>query len=175
MTRWILASLPLLALAACNKAPDEPKTVEQATAEMKDSAVKMLPGKWQTTVEIVKFDIPGAPPEAKQMMQGAMAANTVEACVTQAEVDKGPNDFFKNMQDGNCSFSRFNVAGGTVDAAMSCTGSKMGGEVNATMNGVMTPESSAVKVNSVITGSQMPGGKIEMETKVTSKRVGDCA
>ena len=44
MTRWILASLPLLALAACNKAPDEPKTVEQATAEMKDSAVKMLPG-----------------------------------------------------------------------------------------------------------------------------------
>jgi hypothetical protein len=67
MNKIILLALPVLALGACNSADTGPKTPEQAAAEM-TKAVKMKPGKWQTTLTITKFDMPGAPPEAAQAM-----------------------------------------------------------------------------------------------------------
>lgn len=183
----ILAALPVLALAACSKsdtpagngtaaAADDgkPKTVEQVVEEMQ-SAPKMRPGEWETTVQIVKVDMPDAPPQVKKALEeSAMAgnANTSRSCVTPEEAERDPREFLKKEQAGNCSYERFSFQGGAIDGKMSCN-SPQGGKMEATMAGTIGAEAIDMTVTNVMSGGSKPGN-MSTTVKMTSKRVGEC-
>jgi hypothetical protein len=184
MKRLMLAVLPVIALAACSKsggdgangqavAADDgkPKTVEQVAAEMM-GAPKMRPGEWETSVQMVKFDMPDAPPQVKQALQESMAkGNSSKSCVTPEEANRDPSDFLKKGQ-GNCTYERFSFAGGKIDGKMSCT-NPQSGKMEATMVGTIGPEAISMTMDNVMSGGAMPG-KMAMTMKMESKRIGDC-
>jgi len=184
MKRLMLAVLPALALAACSKSDSgdangqaaaaddgKPKTVEQVAAEMK-SAPKMLPGEWETTVQIVKFDMPNAPPEMKQALEKSMAqVKSDKACVTPEEANRDPSEFLKKDQ-GNCTYERFSFAGGKIDGKMSCS-TPQAGKMEATMTGTITPSAIDMTMSNVMSGGGIPS-QVSTTVKMESKRIGDC-
>lgn len=173
--RRSIVCLGALALAACNSADDGPKTAEQAAEEMGE-APKMRAGLWTTTVEVTRFDMPGAPPEAKNMMQGMMGqGQSSEQCVSAEEANRDPREFLKESQQGNCTFGKFSVAGGAVDAQMTCK-PEQGAEANVTMKGQIAPERVTMAIESAVTGAAAPGqpGNMTMAMTMTSVRTGDC-
>lgn len=174
MNRVTIAVLPLLALAACGKADDGPKSPEQVAAEVKD-AVKMSPGQWQTTVAMTKFEMPGAPPEAANAFKGMLSqATTTESCLTKEEAEKDPGEFIKKGQAGaDCKFENFSAAGGKIEGKMICSRPQQG-TMESTMNGTMTPETMAMVMDMKVTDPNMPGGGVNMTMKMDSKRIGEC-
>lgn len=184
MKRLMLLALPALALAACSKSDDgaangqaaadagKPKTIEQVAEEMK-SAPKMKPGEWETTVQVVKFDMPNAPPQVKEAMQKSMGqANSSKSCVTPEEAERDPSEFIKKGQGGECTYDRFSFAGGKIDGKMSCTRPQQG-KLEATMTGTISAEALDMTMNNVMSGGGMPG-QVDMTMRMTSKRIGDC-
>jgi len=173
MTKLLLLALPALALAACNSADKGPKTPEQAAAEMK-KAVKMKPGKWQTTMTITKFDMPGAPPEAAQAVKGMMGKPTVtESCLTKEEADRDPAEFLKKGQGEGCSFERFVIDDGKLDGKMVCDKGAQG-KMEATMNGTLGAEAMTMTMNSTVSDPAKPATKAEMGMTMAMKRIGEC-
>lgn len=185
MKRLMLAVLPALALAACGKSDNggangqaaaaddgKPKTVEQVAAEMR-SAPKMRPGEWETTVQVVKFDMPDAPPQMKQAMEKSMAeGKSSKSCVTPEEAQRDPAEFLKKGQGENCTYERFSFAGGKIDGKMSCATPQQG-KMEATMTGTIGTDAISMTMDNVMSGGPMPG-KMAMTMKMESKRIGDC-
>lgn len=189
MTHHISISAVALvfALAACSS-DDSPAVGERAdtaqaggsmdAAEVADKArraserIKPEPGQYRVTVEEVALDIPGAPKGAAEMMAGAMGqGRTSEYCLTQADVDKGYEEMAKRSQDASCTYQRFDVSGGKIDAAMTCKG-EGGSTVNAVMSGTAGRTSSTMDMTMDM---EMPGmGKGTMRMKSRHERIGDC-
>jgi len=149
-------------------------SVQEVKAELAD-AIRPMPGKYESKIEITSIDIPGLPPaQAQQMksMMGGMMGQVQSYCLTPEEAEKGFEQALKESQKGECAFESFNVSGGKMDGRMRC---KMeGGEGVMDMTGTGTPTSSDTRMNMVMTNKSLPGGRMTMAMHVTSKRIGDC-
>ena len=166
-----------LALAACSSGEDEPSSGEtistEEVAERARDAVRPEPGLYRSTVELLEVDMPGAPAGVedtmKRMMGGSNTAS--EYCLTQQDVDRGFEEMARKSQQGDCTFERFDVDGGDIDAAMNCT--VQGGQtMRMTMQGTGGPTSSEMTMNME---TDMPGvGTANMRMKATHQRIGDC-
>ena len=153
-----LILLPALAvLSACGKADGE-----------------LTPGNWKNTMQMTKFDIPGAPPEIAQRA-GAMLgkAQTQELCMSAAQAKLGVRDFSSSMQQGACKMEDFKQGGGTMSGKLVCTGGAMGATTMA-MNGTYTTEKVEMTMGGELSQPQLPGGKANIEMKITSEHAGNC-
>ena len=165
-----------LALAACGS-PD-PDTdgdgkisMEEAQASMEASgAVRPQPGQYRASVELLEFDAPGAPPNAKEMMQG-MFQRTFEYCLTPEEAEKGFEEMAKTSQNGDCSFETFEADGNDMDAVMVCSGTGMG-EMRVTLDGTGNETSSEMTMSMQGDFAGQGEGSMTMQTK--HERIGDC-
>lgn len=170
--------LPIVALglAACGS-PDDPAgsgdsiSVEEAAERAKESGVKPEPGEYRVTMEVLEVDIPGAPPEAVKMMREMMGGQTHQYCLTQDDVDKGFEEMARQSQDGDCSFERFDVDGGSLDAKMTCTQDGQG-SVTMTMQGTGSATSS--EMDMLMEGNMGGMGKSSIHMKARHERIGDC-
>ncbi len=163
-----------IALTACSKEPEGPRTAEQVKEEA-SQLVKPQPGQYRTTMKITNFVIPGMPPEKSAQLKGMFSAGgkSTEFCLSPAEADKGFEEFSRRMAQGKCSFEKFTATSGTLDAKMTCqTGKGMTGtyEMHGTFSS--TGSQMAMKVNQ--SASSMPGGGMVMEAEVANERIGDC-
>lgn len=136
----------------------------------REGTVRPQPGQYRTEVELVDLDIPGAPPQAAEMMRSSMA-QTNEFCLTEEDVEEGFRQLASQPQGGDCSFSKFDVDGGAIDAAMSCS-NPGGGAINITMQGTGGETSSEFTMK--MTGNLGGTGEGSMTMKQTSERIGDC-
>lgn len=153
-----IALLPLLAaLAACGKADGE-----------------LTPGNWKNTMQMTKFDIPGAPPEIAARA-GAMLgkAQTQEVCMSAAQAKLGVRDFSSSMQQGECKMEDFKQGGGTMSGKLVCTSGAMGA-ITLAMNGTYTLEKVEMTMGGELKQAALPGGKANIEMKITSEHAGDC-
>lgn len=172
--------LPLaaaLALAGCgggDKAPAAGETVSaQQVAERAQGAVTPTPGKYTSSMELLDFAMPGMPDAAKAQMRQAFASGLAqgnEFCMTAEQAD--PRQMLQNMAESKCTFSKFDVDGGKVDAQMSCTGDD-GIASTVQMQGQMTADSSTMTM--AMERSMEGIGKMQMKMRVTSKRIGECS
>lgn len=172
--------LPLvagLALAACgsgDKAPAAGETVSaDQVAARAAGAPAPRPGKYTSRMELLDFSMPGMPDAAKAQMQQAFASGLAqgnEFCMTAEQAD--PRQMLQNMAESKCSFSRFDVDGGKIDADMSCTGDD-GIASTVQMQGQMTADSSTMTM--AMQRSMEGIGKMQMKMRVTSQRTGDCS
>lgn len=178
MTRhW--SAMALLLLAGCGDSP----TVEAENASVAEVARKVEragggkvmrfhPGKWQSSVTIEDLSAPGMPPQAMQGMREAMAASRFEHCLTSAEAEKPSEDFFAGERGGNCTYDRFSMGDGKIDAVMRCGGDD--GRQMIAMQGTYGPDTYAMRMTTDMAGRDGGVGAMTMTMRIDAKRIGDC-
>jgi Protein of unknown function (DUF3617) len=143
--------------------------------EAASGVVKRDAGSWKSEISINKFELPGAPPEAKQMMEGMMKmASAVEVCLTpeQAAKDDIATDMANGQAAKDCQFSKKNVSGGTIDVEGICKNGR-GETVNMKIAGTVESKKTDALI-SVSGKSPMGAGQMNMEMKVVSTWTGAC-
>ena len=154
----------LIAVSGCGKS-------ENAAAS---GPVKREAGNWKTDVKLVKFEVPGMPPEMKDGMAKMMeGASGMDQCFTQEQVDKEDiaAELSKGSGGGECTWSKKDIAGGKIDIAGTCTAN--GQTVDMAMAGTMEAKKTDVTIT---TKGKMPTGQGEMEMvlQMTSTHTGPC-
>jgi len=172
----LLSVVLMFGLAACGSGQEPAATdavpAEQVAAQVQ-GAIKPLPGKYTSRMELVDFSMPGMPEALKAQMKAAFESGLSqgnEFCMTAEQAD--PREMLQGMAESKCSFGRFNIAGGRVDAEMNCTGDD-GVASKVQMQGQMAAESSDM---TMAMERPMEGlGTISMKMRVQSQRVGACS
>ena len=180
MTRTIaLAATASLALAACSDSTEvtDPTDSEQIAAAA-ESMVKPQAGRYEVQSELLELDLPGLPPEQKEMMQGIMEAGfsqTTSYCLTEEEAEQGWEDAIQEMQqdEQDCEYSKFEVSGDSLDAAMSCT-QEDGSKAQMTMSGDLSETGQDITMAMSGSSPDMPGGEMNMKIRMRSNRTGAC-
>jgi hypothetical protein len=175
----LIHALPLIAgfaFAACgDNAPDEPKTVEQVAKE----AARIegpQPGLYRSSVKLVSYDMPGAPPQMADMMNQRMNglnSKPTEYCLTPEEAKGGFEEMLRKGQQGKCTFQKFEAGTNTIDASMTC---ETGPGVTSTvaMKGTISATASKLDMEMAQNNPGVPGGRISMKMHVENERIGDC-
>lgn len=165
-------ALATAALAGCGQAATDTAPGGDPAKAAAEVAFQFQPGKYRTTIDFQKFDLPGMPAAQLEQMKAMMAKkSTSEYCVSPEQSGKGIEVMKEQMGKGQCQFEKFDASGGKVETVFSCSpGAGM------TLKAVSKGEYSATgsKVN-VTSDMAMPGGKtIHVEQTITMERIGDC-
>lgn len=175
-----------LVLAGCGGGAEEEGagngagiTPEQAAAAMED-AIEARPGQYETQVEINDIampDIPGMGEAEMAQMREMLSSghNTTSTfCLTPEEAAQGPRRMVQEMTEADCTFASFDMSGGNLSAEMQCR-NPQGLNGAYALDGTMTPESSdmTMRIDQAMPGVA-GGGRMEMEMRVTSRRIGEC-
>lgn len=126
---------------------------------------QVQPGQWESTVTIHSIDMPGAPPEVAKMMKGKTTMQ--KYCISPEQAAKGPREMLK--QNPSCRFTRYAMAGGKLDTAMTCN--QDGGTMTAQASGSYTPTSFNLTSTAVMSGKMA----MTMRSTSTGRRLGSCA
>ena len=175
-------TLPLVAailLAACGGDADADGDGSLSDDEVAAEAAGMVqpePGQYRASLELLEFDAPNMPPEAKAQMEQIFASGLAEGnsfCMTEADVaEGGPEEMVKNLAESDCTMNSFNVSGNTIVADMQCPG-EGGATSKVRMEGEMRADGSTMTMDME---QDIPGmGATKMKMRVTSERTGDCA
>jgi hypothetical protein len=175
MNRTLLLIAPLLLVAGCG---DKPKGESAETSAEPSAAptpeahdIKLSAGKWQASSELVSMDIEGLPPELAKANIGQKT--NFESCVTQAQADKPASDFFTNAKNTACQPQSYSMAGGKLNAVMTCEDKNTPGKMTLTIDGLYTPTTYDITSTMETTGGPA-GGNMKVTAKTQGKRVGDC-
>lgn len=147
---------------------------EQVTAANAGGAL-FDPGHWEGTVKIVDMAMAGMenlPPAMRDQMKARMSqGHGFSNCLTPEQAADAKSAFTRN-QTGKCSYDHFTMAGGTIDAAMTCQGGA--GLQKMTMTG--TYSKTAYHLVSQVEGSGAgPAGGMSMKMDMSAHRTGACA
>lgn len=167
----------LFVLAGCGEkagsdaAGDAGKVSQDQVASRARDLVKPEPGLYRATVEIQEFAIPGAPPQVAAMMRdSAVSAQATEYCLTPEDVAKGYEESIRKSQQGECEYKRFDVDGGKIEAALTCT--DQGRTVDLALSGTGDATSSDMAMTMKMDMGGMGEGTIRARSR--SERIGDC-
>ncbi|MEO1489966.1 MAG: DUF3617 domain-containing protein [Pseudomonadota bacterium] len=148
-------ALAIVALAACSGGSDvdtdsadadgdgSVSVAEAADAVEASGLVTPQPGLYKVTSNVAGRDI------------------TLEQCITPEMVDGGYEEMMKENQDGECSYDKFEMSGGNLDAVLVCQTEQ--GPMTMSMKGTVSATSSDVEM-------QMAG----MTIRSQQERIGDC-
>lgn len=160
-------------LAACGSQPSV-KAENASVAEVAEKtreAIRMVPGEWKGTTEVVAMDIPGMPAGA---MNQTKTKTDYTSCLTKEQAEKPPAEMFGGKSGGDCRYEKFTVAGGKLDAVMICT-PKGSGEMRMTMSGEFGAEKYDVTNDMTMKMPANAGGQtMTMKARVSGARVGAC-
>jgi hypothetical protein len=161
----------LLLLAACDRAEKgAQQSPEQVAEEM--AALKLEPGQWEATNEILTASAPGIPPEALRQMVGQKTS--VSNCVTPEQAQNPSANFLSAQKDSNCSYQDFSMKGGRMTGTMSCSRPEMPGRMVMKMEGSYRPAS--YEMNMDMSAEGMPAGMtMNVKARTTGRRVGPCS
>ena len=175
-------AIPMIAafaLAACGSDADtaesgEAMSLEDAVEEMGEAEMP-TPGEYRTTQELIDIELPGVDEQFVDMLRANFAEGAGESstyCLTPEEAADGREEMLSGMAESDCTVTRFDVSGNSIDAAMSCpTGQGVSGDV--TLAGTMDSTSADMEMNFSASLPQMGDAKIRM--RVQSERIGDCS
>lgn len=169
-------ALPLVvaaALTACNSGGSvsaENESAEAVAEKVAAANIKPLPGRWESKIQFEKLEMEGMPPQAQEAMSKQMAAEqSISTCLTPEQVNKPDGGFFAGGAQG-CTYKHFNMAGGKIDAEMTC-GKDMYKQTMK-MAGTYGEASYDIKVHSQ--SEVQPGKPMTVALAVAARRVGDC-
>ena len=171
----IAASLTLAACGDTSADADGDGEISMAEAAAKSAdMVRPQPGQYRATVEFVDIDIPDAPQQVQDMMRGMFdqGPQVHEYCLTQEEADKGFEEMARQAQDNEeCTFEKFDAAGGQIDAIMNCNAEGQG-MARMTMKGTGSETSSNMTMT---VDAEGPDGRTMTMTMTSAQeRIGDC-
>jgi hypothetical protein len=159
-------------LAACGSEPGtktENMTAEEVADEL--SEMKIEPGQWEATNEILSVNAVGVPADALKGMIGQKT--TVSNCITPEQAAKPSANFLAAQKDSNCTYQDWRMDDGEMTGVMTCQGGGMPGKVVMKMAGSYGP--TAYDLDMDMNSSQLPGGlTMTIKAKTTGRRVGEC-
>lgn len=169
----VYAAVAVLALAGCKKTVVDVKDAKpgDVARQVAASDLKPEPGRWEGSFKMEKMEVAGLPPQAQEAMQrmASQQAKPYVTCLTREELDK-PNAGFFGGENSGCTYEHFTMAGGAIDAKMTCA--RGPGKVTTGLSGTYSPTSFAI--TSTATGD-MPGGHaMTARVRIDSHRVGEC-
>lgn len=162
----------LLALSGCGDQPAE-KGKDMSAEEVADelSEMKIEPGQWEATNEIVSATAPGMPPDILKQMVGQKT--TVSNCITPEQAAKPSANFLAAQQNNNCTYQDWTMNGGRMTGTMTCQGGEMPGKVVMNMTGNYGSDRYDLDMDMNTTG--LPNGmSMTIKAKTTGRRVGEC-
>lgn len=174
MTRiTIVAVAGALLLAGCSDSGSEGDgkgavTVKEAAAKAESAMPRPEPGLYKTTVVMTGLDIPGLPEDMKG--HGAGMTTTTEDCLTPADVDKGYGELVKQGQNGDCTFEKFDAAGGKIDAVMLCKSA--GTDKRMAISG--TTSKTGAEITASVEMDFEGAGKGTLNFATKHERIGEC-
>lgn len=174
MKRLVWAAVVAASIPGCSGSGDADAdgngdvTLKEAVKQAEAEGLKPQPGLYKVVTTTTGINIPGMPPEMAG--HGAGLTRTIEYCLTQEQVDKGFEEMMKRGQNGECSYERFSLADGKLEAVMVCKTPE--GSARMDMAGDVTPTSA----DYTATMAMDFGGAGEGSMSFTAKqeRVGDC-
>lgn len=165
-----LAFAALLVACSCsgNDAPRE-MTAEQVAEELK--AMKIQPGQWTATTEVVGVDAPVGGDVLKQMVGQKSSKSD---CVTPEQAAKPSAAFLAVQQTSNCTYRDWSLEGGRIQGTMTCDGGQIPGQVVMTMTGAYASTRYDLDMNMKTAG--LPGGAaLTVKAKSSGRRTGECS
>jgi len=123
------------------------------------------PGLYKTTVTMTNIAIAGVPEG-----HGAGQIVTTEDCLTKADADKGFEELVRQGQDGECTYERFDMAGGKLDALMVCAAE--GRTSRIAMQGTISPTGGDLEASTDLEFEGMGKGRLTFTVK--HERLGAC-
>ncbi len=171
--RLLLSAVALLALVSCNGQESGGgggnMSAEQVAEELKE--MKIEPGQWEATNEIVQVNAPGVPGDTLKSLVGQKT--TVSNCITPEQAAKPSANFLAAQQNNNCTYQDWQMNGGRMTGKMTCEGGQMPGKVLMTMSG--NYGSTAYDLDMDMQTSGLPGGMtMNIKAKTSGRRVGEC-
>lgn len=176
----VLGGSALLALAGCGESDsgsadadgDSEVSVAEAADRVESAGIKPDPGQYRMTMEILEFTVPGAPAGMADMMRQEMGNQTSEYCLTPEDAERGYEEMARQSQQSDeCTFSRFDVDGGNIDAEMTCNTPQQG-TMTMTLQGEGTATASTM--NMTMRGDFSGMGEMTMRARASHERIGDC-
>lgn len=143
-------------------------SASDVAAQAKAQGMMPEPGQYKATIVMTGIEIPGMP--AEMSGHGAGMTTTTDYCLTEEEVAAGFEDMMKRGQNGECSYEKFNLDDGKMDAVMVCKTAE--GTARMTMNGNATPTTSDFTATMAMNFQGMGDATMTFDAK--HERVGDC-
>lgn len=179
MRRRILAVSACLVLAACGSSDadtdgDGKVSIEEAAKKADAEMIRPEPGRYRADAELVELDMPGAPEQIRDLIRQQMAAGnqTSEFCLTAEDAEKGFEEMAReSQQNDDCSFEKFDVDGGDIDAVMVC---EIPGQGKARIEVAGTGTSTSSEMTMKMDASGPAGQKMVVTTRTKQERIGDC-
>ncbi len=173
MKRVMVASaVALVALAACSSEPEKPRdmTAEEVADEL--SGMKIQPGQWEATNEIVSATAPGMPAGVLDQMVGQKT--TVQNCITPEQAAKPSANFLAAQENSNCTYQGWSMERGRMTGTMTCEGGEMPGKMVMKMDGRYGSTSYDMNMRMETTG--LPNNmSMTINARTSGRRIGDCA
>lgn len=161
MRAW--AGLAVLFVAACGEAP-----VEKA-AEPVVTAAAPEPGEWELAAEVTAFNKADS---GKPRIDTPAGTKSTEKLCLAAGGEQLQTDFFSG--DGyKCTYGNYYVRGGTINLTLSCVNEKLNEAVLMAVDGSF--EGDSVTFNRNLRSAFSTDGDVVIDSKITGKRIGDCA
>jgi len=168
----LLTAACAFTLAACDTGPQKGREMSAEEVAEELSGMKIKPGQWQATNEIVSASAPGMPNYMLKQMVGQKT--TVQNCITPEQAAKPSANFLAVQQNSNCTYQDWSMDGGRMTGTMTCQGGEMPGKMVMTMDGRYG--STSYDMNMDMKTTELPGGmSMNIKARTTGKRIGDCA
>ena len=172
--RRSIAAMAALALVSCSGGGSENKAEggDKAGASGEGAGAggataTMQPGQWEITTEVVRMSAPNMP---QGMSMPNPPPTTVRTCLT-AEQAAAPSGGFLtgSGENSGCTASNMTMTGGRIQGTVQCE--QPGTTMRSTLDGTFTPTS--MEMNQRVETSAQ-GMTMEIESRTTGRRVGDC-
>lgn len=180
MRRMVFVSLAVaIALTGCGGGADadgDGEISQEEVAAEAAGAIAPRPGQYETKVKLLEVNMPQAPGvdagQMQAMMESSMNSTTTQ-CVTAEDAQNATKQMLEGGESENCTYSKFDVAGGNIEAEMTCTGPN-GASSTMQLTGQMGREQSSLQMSLDQGMPGMPGGNAHFKMQVDSRRIGDC-
>ena len=151
--------LAMALLASCGSPADTPQAPDTLRS-----------GLWELTETVDSIEGPDIPPEAIDGLKAKWVRPTHRSCLMPDQVEKPPQEFFSEAA-GSCSYQRFSMKHGKIDATIDCP--RNDGTHVVEIAGTVKPESLRLNVNHIL-DSPNKSQRMAVNTSMEGKRVGEC-
>lgn len=177
-SKYPLVALGLLTLAACsgNGGGNDSAASSSETAAGKGGSsagtamaeIRLDPGQWETSHEIVSMESPNMPKEMMKAMAGKVT--TIKTCITPEQAAKPNADFFADRKNG-CAYKDFAMAGGRISGTLTCTSKEGPGAMTMKMDGRYARDSYEMAVEMTTDAN---AGAMTIKSRGSGRRLGAC-
>ena len=150
------------AVAACGDREARNMSVEEVSGEL--SAMRIAPGLWEVSSEVVEVRGPDLPRDLRNRMVGPRSR--LRHCITPQQAARPSANFLAARADGGCAYRRFSARGGRVSGEMICA------DTRTRMDGRYGPAAYGMRMEME---SPVPGGAVmNLELRARGRRIGAC-